>query len=110
MRTTLVLDALRMALGTREHGADVELVAAFRRRQSNTRLRTTRRSLDDHRVLASIGTVGDAYDNAMAESSSIRYKTELITDRVWRTRTELELATVGWVALVQPRPLARIAR
>ena len=39
-----------------------------------------------------------------------RYKTELIADRVWRTRAQLELATVEWVALVQPRPAARGAR
>jgi putative transposase len=49
-------------------------------------------------VLASIGTVGDCYDNAMAESFVDSYKTELIADRVWRSRTELELATVEWVA------------
>ena len=54
--------------------------------------------LDDHLVLASIGTVGDCYDNALAESFVDTYKTELIADRVWRTRTELELATVRWVA------------
>jgi len=49
-------------------------------------------------VLASIGTVGDAYDNAMAESFVDTFKTELISDRVWRTRTQLELAIVEWVA------------
>jgi len=53
--------------------------------------------LDDHQVLASIGTVGDAYDNALAESFVDSYKTELISDRVWRTRSQLELATVEWV-------------
>jgi putative transposase len=54
--------------------------------------------LDDHRVLASIGSVGDAYDNAMAESFVDTFKTELIADRVWRTRMQLELAIVEWVA------------
>ncbi len=54
--------------------------------------------LTDHRVLASIGTVGDALDNAMAESFVDSYKTELIADRVWRTRSQVELATVKWVA------------
>ena len=49
-------------------------------------------------MLASIGSVGDAYDNAMAESFVDTFKTELITDRVWRTRTQLELAIVEWVA------------
>ena len=50
--------------------------------------------LDDHDVLASIGTVGDALDNALAESFVDSFKTELIADRVWRTRAQLELATV----------------
>jgi Integrase core domain len=53
--------------------------------------------LDDHRVLASIGTVGDALDNALAESFVDSYKTELIADRVWRSRAQLELATVEYV-------------
>ena len=53
--------------------------------------------LDDHGVLASIGTVGDAYDNALAESFVDSFKTELIADRVWRTRTQLELAVVEYV-------------
>ncbi len=54
--------------------------------------------LDDHHVLASIGSVGDAYDNAMAESFVDTFKTELIADRVWRSRAQLELAIVEWVA------------
>ena len=54
--------------------------------------------LDDHGVLASIGSVGDAYDNSMAESFVDTFKTELIADRVWRTRSQLELAIVEWVA------------
>ena len=54
--------------------------------------------LDDHQLLASIGSVGDAYDNAMAESFVDTFKTELIADRVWRTRGQLELAIVEWVA------------
>ncbi len=44
-----------------------------------------------------VGTVGDALDNALAESFVDSYKTELIADRVWRTRSQLELATVEWV-------------
>ena len=53
--------------------------------------------LDDHDVLASIGSVGDAYDNALAESFVDSFKTELIADRVWRTRSQLELAIVEYV-------------
>ena len=50
-------------------------------------------------MLQSVGSVGDAYDNAMAESFVDTIKTELISDRVWRTRSQLELAIVeylGW--------------
>jgi putative transposase len=97
MRTTLVLDALRMALGLREHGADVQLVAHSDAGSQPTSDDYTQ-ELTDHTVLGSIGTVGDALDNAMAESFVDSYKTELIADRVWRSRTELELATVVWVA------------
>jgi len=49
-------------------------------------------------VTRDIGTVGDALDNALAESFVDSYKTELISDRVWRSRAQLELATVAWVA------------
>ncbi|MCW3000669.1 MAG: transposase [Solirubrobacterales bacterium] len=61
--------------------------------------------LDDHGVLASIGSVGDAYDNAMAESFVDTFKTELIRDRVWRTRSQLELAILEYVAWFNDRRL-----
>jgi putative transposase len=61
--------------------------------------------LDDHQVLQSIGSVGDAYDNAMAESFVDSFKTELIADRVWRTRSLLELAIVEYVAWFNDRRL-----
>ena len=54
--------------------------------------------IDDHHVLASVGSVGDAYDNALAESFVDSFKTELIKDRVWRTRSQLELAVVEYVS------------
>ena len=54
--------------------------------------------LSDARVLASVGSVGDAYDNALAESFVDSFKTELIADRVWRTYARLELAVVEYVA------------
>jgi putative transposase len=98
MRTDLVLDALKMALGLRGPGADVELVHHSDRGSQYTSI-DYGQTLDDHGVLASVGSVGDAYDNALAESFVDSFKTELIADRVWRTRTQLELATVeylGW--------------
>jgi putative transposase len=55
-------------------------------------------TLSDHDVLASIGSVGDALDNALAESFVDSFKTELIADRVWRTHTQLEFATVEYIA------------
>ncbi len=54
-------------------------------------------TLDDAGVLGSIGTVGDAFDNASAESFVDTFKTELISDRVWATRSQLELAVVEYV-------------
>jgi putative transposase len=54
-------------------------------------------TLADHRVLASVGSVGDAYDNALAESFVDSFKTELIRDRVWRSRSQLELAVVEYI-------------
>lgn len=96
MRTTLVLDALRMALATRRPGADVALVHHSDAGSQYTSGDYTQ-TLTDHRVLASIGTVGDALDNALAESFVDTFKTELIADRVWRTRSQLELAIVEWV-------------
>ena len=97
MRTDLVLDALRMALAQRGPGADVELTHhsdAGSQYLSND----YSQALDDAGVLASIGSVGDAYDNALAESFVDSFKTELIRDRVWRTRSQLELAIVEYVA------------
>jgi putative transposase len=97
MRTDLVLDALRMALTRRAAGADVDLVHHSDAGSQYTSYAFTQ-VLDDHAVLASIGSIGDAYDNAMAESFVDSFKTELIADRVWRTRTQLELAIVEYVA------------
>ena len=98
MRTDLVLDALRMALGLRDPGADVELVHHSDRGSQYTSIDYTQ-TLTDHGVLASVGSVGDAYDNALAESFVDSFKTELISDRVWRSRAALEIAIVeylGW--------------
>jgi putative transposase len=97
MRTDLVLDALRMALTRRQAGADVQLIHHSDAGTQYTSF-AFNQVLDDHGVLASIGTVGDAYDNAMAESFVDSFKTELIADRIWRTRSQLELAIVEWVA------------
>jgi putative transposase len=96
MRATLVCDALRMALSRRRHGADVQLIHHSDAGSQYTSY-DLQQILDDHQVLGSIGSVGDAYDNSMAESFVDSFKTELIADRVWRTQTQLELAIVEWV-------------
>jgi putative transposase len=97
MRTDLVLDALRMALGIRGPGADVELVHHSDRGSQYTSADFTQ-ELTDHGVLASVGSVGDAYDNAMAESFVDSLKTELVKDRVFRSRSQLELAVVTYIS------------
>ncbi|URM99058.1 integrase core domain-containing protein [Actinomadura madurae] len=56
---------------------------------------TTR--LTDLGVTASVGSVADSYDNAMAESLNATFKTELIHRRTWRTRDQVEYAIVEWV-------------
>ena len=55
---------------------------------------------------ASIGTVGDSYDNALAETINGLYKTELIKPRKpWRTVEQVELATAEWVDWFNTRRL-----
>jgi putative transposase len=98
MRASLVCDALRMAVCTRPRGADVALVHHSDRGSQFTSLEFGQ-VLDDHNVLQSVGSVGDALDNALAESFVDTIKTELIADRVWQTCGQLELAIVeylGW--------------
>jgi len=98
MRTTLVLDALGMALGLRAPGADVALVHHSDRGSQYTAADFTQ-TLDDHGVLGSLGSTGDCYDNALAESFIDSFKTELIADRVWRSHEQAELGIVeylGW--------------
>jgi putative transposase len=104
MRTDLVADALRMALGARQPGAEVQLVCQTDQGSQYAADDYTQ-VLDDHRVLASVGSVGDCYDNALSESFVDSYKTELIADRVWRTNRQLELQTVVYVGWFNNRRL-----
>ena len=49
-------------------------------------------------VTASVGTVGDSYDNALAETVNGLYRTEIIySKRVWTSATAVEIATLDWV-------------
>ncbi len=70
MRTDLVLDALRMALTRRPPGADVELIHHSDAGSQYTSF-AFQQELDDHGVLASIGSVGDAYDTHSESALSL---------------------------------------
>jgi putative transposase len=99
MPTQLPLDALEMALWTRSRaGHDTAGVVHHSDAGSQyTAIRYANRLLDAGAV-ASIGTVGDSYDNAMAESVIGLYKTECVRhDGPLRGLDDLELATLSWV-------------
>jgi len=104
VRTELVQDALEMAVAQRRPDRDVALVHHSDRGSQYTSGQFGS-SLDAHGVLASVGSTGDAYDNAMAESFVDTFKTELIADRAWRSRSQLELAIVEWVGWYNSRRL-----
>ena len=99
MPTQLPLDALEMALWTRSRaGHDTAGVVHHSDAGAQyTAIRYANRLLDAGAV-ASIGSVGDSYDNAMAESVIGLYKTECVRhDGPWRGLDDLELATLSWV-------------
>lgn len=96
MRTDMVLDALKMAIGIRGPGATLEVVHHSDHGSQYVSLAYTQ-TLDDHGVRQSLGSIGDALDNALAESWVDSLKTELIADRVWRTRSHLEIAIVEYI-------------
>jgi len=104
MRTELVQDALDMAVAARRVDPDGVLVHHSDRGSQYTSAQFND-ALADHGLLASLGSVGDAYDNAMAESFVDSFKTELVADRPWRSRSELELAIVEWVGWYNHRRL-----
>ena len=99
MPTQLPLDALEMALWTRQRaGQDVDGVIHHSDAGAQyTAIRYTSR-LTDAGAVASIGTVGDSYDNAEAESLIGLYKAECVRpDGPFRGLDDLELATLSWV-------------
>jgi putative transposase len=100
MRTALVLDALEHALWTRQRenrGSLAGLVHHTDAGSQYTSIAFTER-LAAAGVSASVGTVGDAYDNALAESVIGLYKTELVKPNgPWRTAEQVELATLNYV-------------
>lgn len=101
METTFVLDALEQALWSRRptgtiHHSD--------KGSQYVSLAYTQR-LKDAELLASTGSTGDSYDNAMAESINGLYKAEVIHRQSWKTRSEVELATLAWVEWYNNRRL-----
>jgi putative transposase len=99
MSTQLVLDALEQAVWTRQRaGATLDSVVAHTDRGSQyVSIRYTQR-LAEAGIAASVGTVGNSFDNALAETVNGLYKTELIKPRrPWRTLDTVELATAEWV-------------
>jgi putative transposase len=99
MPTELPLDALEMALWIRGRaGQDVTGVIHHSDAGSQYTALRYRSRLDDVGALASIGTVGDSYDNALAETVIGLYKTECIhREGPWRDAAHVELATCSWV-------------
>jgi putative transposase len=103
MRTDLVLDALEQALHDRE--TDGQLVHHSDRGSQYVSMRYTER-LAAAGVAPSVGSVGDAYDNALAESVIGLFKTEVIHRRgPWRSFDDVEYATLEWVAWFNQRRL-----
>jgi putative transposase len=96
LRASLALDALEMAIWSRTERLDGLVHHSDRGSQYLSIVYTER--LADEGAVTSVGSRGDSYDNALAESVIGSYKAELIFNRgPWRTVEEVELATLAWV-------------
>jgi len=108
MRTELVLDALEMAIWTRQQAGVTALKASLHTTTPGaqyTSIRYTER-LAVAEAAPSVGSVGDAYDNALAESEIGLFKTEVIRRRgPWRPLDDVEGAILEWVDWSRPRRL-----
>ncbi|MGX6007350.1 IS3 family transposase [Escherichia coli] len=93
METTFVLDALEQALWARRPSGTIH---HSDKGSQYVSLAYTER-LKEAKLLASTGSTGDSYDNAMAESINGLYKAEVIHRKSWKNRAEVELATLTWV-------------
>ena len=93
----LSLEALEHALATARRQENTDLVHHSDRGGQYVAVAYTEK-LADHGIRPSVGTVGDSYDNALAEAVNGLYKTELIYSQAsWRSLTEVEFATMNWV-------------
>ena len=98
MQTGFVLDALEQALHARQPKLSDGLIHHSDRGSQYVSIRYTER-LAEAGIEPSVGSRGDSYDNALAETINGLYKAELIHPRVpWKTRAAVELATLEWVS------------
>jgi transposase InsO family protein len=93
-RTEFVLDALEQAVYARK--PIDELIHHSDRGVQYVSIRYTER-LAEAGIEASVGSVGDSYDNALAETINGLYKTEVIYRQSWKSREAVELETLKWV-------------
>ena len=97
MQTDFVLDALEQALYDRQPESSESLIHHSDRGAQYVSIRYTER-LAQAGIEPSVGSRGDSYDNALAETMNGLYKAELIHRRgPWKTRESVELATLQWV-------------
>ena len=95
LKTDLVLDALEQALWSR--ATTDKLIHHSDRGSQYLSIHYTEK-LAEAGIESSVGSVGDSYDNAMAETINGLYKTEVIRKRgPWKTIDEVEYATLEWV-------------
>jgi putative transposase len=98
LRSDLALDALEMAIWARRHESIEGLVHHSVRGVQYTAIRYTER-LGKAGAVCSVGSKGDSYDNAAAESLNSLYKRELIDfEKVWEGVDDVMLATMDWVS------------
>jgi transposase InsO family protein len=104
MKTDFVLDALEQALHARSN-----LTGLVHHNDRGTQYLSFRYSerLIDAGIQASVGTTGDSYDNALAETINGLFKTEVIHRRSWRDMEAVEMATLSWVDWFNNRRLLR---
>jgi putative transposase len=98
MTTDFVLDALEQALYARQPDPEDALIHHSDRGSQYVSIRYSER-LAEAGIAPSVGSKGDSYDNALAETINGLYKAELIHRRgPWKTRESVELATLEWVS------------
>ena len=98
MRTEFVLDALEQALYARQPQGDDALIHHSDRGSQYVSIRYSER-LAEAGIEPSVGSTGDSYDNALAETINGLYKAEVIHRcGPWKTAEAVELATLDWVA------------